>query len=484
MSDQQKKDTVKDPVKDLGIFIFRRDLRLVDNYALAALSKRCKEIIGVFILDPYQIVKKQHNKHYFSNKAVQFMCESLRDLDQQLKHKGSKLFLFYGSPHAIVAKLVHQFRHKTIAIGFNEDFSAYSIKRDNHMKRVCKRHNIEVVTSVDDYTLIPFSKMDKGYKQYGAFYKKMRKHKVDHPVSPTIHFAKPQIAKEFPIKGLSRFYKDSMVQETGGRSRALKILSGLHKWSKYNSHRDLLTYRTTEISAYLNFGCVSVREMYYAIKKHLGPSNQLVKQLYWRDFFLCAVRFLPGATQFKHMDKRFDKIKWTNSKSGWTKLMNSQTGFLLVDAGITQMRQTGYMHNRARLLVGSFWCKYLLINPFHKSYGSQVGFSAHLVDAIGPSQNKMNHHWLTEFDYSGKKFAPKGHPLAGRPMNPDNSMIKKWDPTGEYIKTWLPHLKKVPVKDLIHWNTNTAKEYKSTGHPGPMFDTKEQYKQWVKRCKG
>jgi deoxyribodipyrimidine photo-lyase len=94
------------------------------------------------------------------------------------------------------------------------------------------------------------------------------------------------------------------------------------------------------------------------------------------------------------MDKRFDKIKWKNNKEEWNTLINSQTGFLIIDAAMNEMKITGFMHNRARMLVGVFWTKYLLINIFHPKYGSQVGYSKYLVDAIGPSQNKMNHQWI------------------------------------------------------------------------------------------
>ena len=104
-----------------------------------------------------------------------------------------------------------------------------------------------------------------------------------------------------------------------------------------------------------------------------------------------------------------------------------------------------------------------------------------LVDAIGPSQNKLNHQWITEFDYPGKKYAPSHAPIAGRPMDPSNRMITKWDPDCVYIKKWLPHLSDIPNKSLIKWNTQIASDYANI-HPAPMFDSKIKYQEWISAC--
>jgi deoxyribodipyrimidine photo-lyase len=182
------------------------------------------------------------------------------------------------------------------------------------------------------------------------------------------------------------------------------------------------------------------------------------------------------------MDPRYEKIKWSNSKILWEKLINSQTGFLLIDAAMNEMKTTGFMHNRARMIVGVFWTKFLLINIFHPKYGSQVGYSKYLVDAIGPSQNKLNHQWITEFDYPGKKYAPSDAPIAGRPMDPSNRMIAKWDPECVYIKKWLPHLAHISSRQLIKWNNVIASEHNYI-HPAPIFDPKSKYLEWIDACR-
>ena len=214
----------------------------------------------------------------------------------------------------------------------------------------------------------------------------------------------------------------------------------------------------------------------------LKSKSDLIKQLYWRDFYLQALIYLPNGTNFFHMDQRYEKIKWKNNGMLWNKLINSQTGFLIIDAAMNELKITGFMHNRARMIVGIFWTKYLLINIFHPKYGSQVGFSKYLLDAIGPSQNKFNNQWLTEFDYPGKKYAPKNISIAGRPMDISNRMISKFDPNCEYIKKWLPHLSNINNDDLIKWNNNIAHNYNNI-HPGPIFDPRRKYLEWLDVCK-
>lgn len=479
--------------KKIGIFLFRRDLRIQDNLGLNELMRKIDILIPIFVLDKYQIKKSKHNAHYFSNNAVQFMCESLVDLNKDLD---SKLRLFYGNPDKVISKLINWVLNKykvepsDVFFGYNCDYSKYSIKRDEKIDKIILKKNINLIKRNDDYTLIPFEKMIKtdgnAFKQYGAFHKNAIKHKVNKPLKTSFKGVKineKKISSEYDIKKLEKFYKvNENLAQNGGRTNGKNKLKQLVKYKNYNKMRDRLDYQTTNLSAYLNFGCLSIREVYHQVKKTLGSKSIILKQLYWRDFYLSALVYLPKGNEFKHMDKRYDKIKWKNSSKYWKLLMDSKTGYLIVDAAIQQMKTTGFMHNRARMIVGVFWTKYLLINIFHPRYGSQVGYSKYLVDSIGPSQNKMNHQWITEFDFPGKKYAPKGVPLAGRPMDPSNKMIKKWDPECKYIKKWLPHLSEVDNKDLFNWDENKSKKYDNI-HPSPIFEHKEKYKEWINACK-
>lgn len=475
-----------------GIYIFRRDLRLKDNHGLNLVSVATKaDLLPVFLLDPSQVYQNTRNQHYFSPHALQFMCESLIDLNQQLIDSfGVRLVVLEGEPSTSLEKLIRHLRPEVV--GWNADWSTIAKHRDVSLKEVCKKHGVKPVVCTSDGSLHSLKYLCRDqytpYMQFGAFYKHALG--LGPPKKPctvkTIRFwgQSAPFEGEVAVKELpSRLYKaNPRLAQRGGRSEALQRLrmAKLHK--NYNTWRDRLDKETTMLSGHLNFGCVSTREAFYAFRKKLGSDTDLLKQLYWRDFFLHIAALHPDACSFsRHMNPEFDSIKWeTNEKtikSSYDKLWASKTGFLLVDAGMAQMRATGFMHNRTRMIVGVFWTKYLRIHILHPRYGSQVGFSSQLLDAIGPSQNKLNHHWITELDLSGRRYAPKGVARSGRPMDISNRMIKKWDPTGAYIKKWLPHLSSFSVKELVHWG-----ETPGDAHPSPMFDSKKQYQAWVKAC--
>ena len=477
---------------DVGVFIFRRDLRLDDNLGLIRMTRECASIVPIFCLDQNQIVETDKNKHYRSESAVQFMCESLADLNLQLNERSSKLFMFYGLPWEILGGVLSELKksHKSVAAGWNHDYSEYSQKRDAEMISVCGKLDVKTLVNTYEYTLRPMEEYQKGsgggFKQFTAFWRTAAAVKPNAPekCEGSFYSKNSTFSHEFNEK-LSKFYTHNPKNsQKGGRSIALDKLSKIAKHRDYNEKRDFLTYESTQISAAMNFGCVSVREVYDRFRKDLNSDTDLIKQLYWRDYFLAIGYYLPHALSFKRMiDSRFDQIKFKPNHDEWTKLMECKTGFLLVDAAMTQMITTGYISNRARMLLGMMWTKYLLTHVYDEKYGLQAGYSKYFVDAIGPVQNKLNCAWIYELDFAGRRYAAPGAPLSGRPMDISNKQIKKWDADCKYIKTWLPHLKNVPVDALIDWNEQISKKFKNI-HPAPMFDAKERLAEFVELCRG
>jgi deoxyribodipyrimidine photo-lyase len=469
----------------LGIFIFRRDLRLQDNTTLLLLNKECDYIMPIFILDENQIKENRHNKNYFSYNATQFICESLQDLDKQLKKKNSKLHLYYGDVKKTILKIIKELENKyELKIGFNKDYSEYSIERDSAIQLICMNNNIELITE-HDIALIDFDKMLLGgitaYKQFGPFYKNAIKTEPLKPVNSDINFTK--IASHgYNIKELDKLHKgNDNLKQKGNRNFFIKILNNIDKFSNYDDIKNDLSCDTTNLSAGLNLGLISCRETYWKVKN----IESIKKQLYWRDFYLCAYNNLEnGKSFFKLLDSRYELIDWTLTDLKicyWDKMIQGKTGFLIIDASINEMKQTGFLHGRCRMLLGIFWTKYLQINILDNKYGSQTGFSKYLLDAIGPTQNKMNHHWILDFDYAGKKFSKTGT-ISGRPMNIDNSIIKKLDKDCKYIKKWLPQFNDIENKEIYKWSNVIANKYSI--HPGPIFDAKEKYKEWIELCRG
>jgi deoxyribodipyrimidine photo-lyase len=503
----------------ITIFIHRRDLRINDNISIYKCYHNIKNniIIPIFIFDPEQIIKNEKNKYYFSSKSAYFIIKSVIDLKKQYQSIGSNLLVLYNKPSNCLIKIINILKkasNRHIILSFNLDFSKYSLNRDNELINIANNNNITIITDNNhsDYCLQPWC--NKVYKQFGAYYKNAIKNKpsnsfnyktifinnkIYNKLFSKIEFLNFDILLNSELRFIDECNQHSknnklMYQwlNAGRNNCLLNLKKNINNLKLYNKNRNNLDYNTSNISAYINIGTISIRELYYLLKKKLNNSD-IIKQLYWRDFFLNIIKNLPNANEFCHIDKRYDSIKWATSynkthkkyklmKYYWNLMMNSKTGFLLIDAGIKELKISGFLHGRNRMIVGMFWTKYLLINPFDLKYGSQANWSKLLVDAIGPSQNKMNHHWLTEFDFPGKKFAPSGSPLAGRPMNIDNIQIKKFDPNCIYIKKWLPHLNNVDNNDLYKWNKEISLKYLNI-HPPPIFNSKEKYKEWIQICK-
>ena len=466
------------------------------------MSKLVKNIIQIFIFDPYQIEKTNENKYYISYPVIKFLCESVEDLYSSINKVKSELIIFYGKPNNVVKYVIKFLKKylvdKKFCLGFNEDFTLYSLRRDKEIITTCMEFNIPTILNDDDYTLCSMEKLKKNkeeaYKQYGAFRKNLLKQEINKPDFIKINFIKKKInfQKVFKIKDIKTFWINKLpeyykAKEEGKRDLALKKLSILQDFKAYNEERNNLSYETTHLSAYLNFGLISEREFYVKLKEKLGNSTQLINQIYWRDFFLCILRYIKNANSYDlHIDNRYNKLKWISklpfkkkiNYKEWHLMINSETGFLIVDAAIQEIKHTGYMHNRCRMIVGIFCVKYLKINPLCRFIGLNDWFSRYLLDC-STSQNKLNGQWVSELDFPGKKYAPSNAPLAGRPMSISNDIIKKWDNDCKYIKKWLPHLANVNNKILFKWDTN----FDINIHPGPIFDSKERYKEWIDLCK-
>lgn len=469
---------------NLGIFIFRKDLRLQDNLSLIELTKQCEKIIPIFIFDNYQIDITDKNTYYRSNNAVQFLCESLIDLNKELNNK---LMFFKGDPIIILEKIIKSlYKDNNLLFGFNKDFTKYAIKRDSQIITLLNRYKISLVTTDHDHTLIPFEKMIKSdgtaYMVYGSFYKNSIKTKVNNPIFNKFSKYIKNDDLDFnkiTINDFDKLYKENKhIAQHGGRSIAIKKMYNNPVYKNYTNKRDLLDFNTYQVSAALNFGCISIREFYNIVKNN----TEIKKQLYWRDFYNCILRYVPNANSYSLLiDDRFNKVKWPNNYKEWNLMMESKTGYLIIDAAMRELIKTGYIGNRTRLILGTFWIKYLLINPLHAKYGSQVGFSRYLVDC-NTSQNKLNHQWFTDLDLSGRRFAKRGcNPLTGRMMRIDNEVIKKFDPECNYIKKWLPELENITTKELYKWDGNIQKKYNV--HVAPIFNWNIRYLQYCKLFK-
>ena len=481
---------------DVGIWIFRNDLRIVDNKGLSEFYGQCTKIIPIFIFDPVQMVKNNINKNYLSYPALKFICECVKSLYNDIFDKNGHLNIYHGKVSDVLKSLINILTTDSVTIGFNEDYTKYSLVRDALIQNIAITSGIYCTSFENDTTLINPNLLIKNdgapYVKFGSFRQNFEKHDVNTCTKTNILFSNKKYNTEYSVKNIDIFWKPYLSKDVepvivGGRKNGLKILSNIRKFDDYENTKDLLSENTTKISAHLNFGSISVREFYFKLLKE--NNSKLINQLIWKDFYFVLNKYDPSFNNYNnHSDKRFNNLPWknTNDLNGnnkniwneWYLMMESKTGFLLIDAAIQEIKKTGFMHGRSRLLVGIFSVKYLLINPLCRYYGLNDWFSRYLSDCI-TTQNKLNCQFITELDYSGKKFSPKNHAIAGRFMSISNTMIKKYDPECIYIKKWLPWLSHIDNKILCSWDTH----YDEDVHCKPMFDFRERYAKWINMCK-
>ena len=445
-----------------GLFIFHRDFRIYDNKSLIELSKNVDKLFCCFIFTPEQVSNKNI---YKSSNAIQFMIESLQDLDNYLREHDGKLMLFYGKTEIIIKKLINDLNINILA--FNTDYTPYAKQRTLNMKSICEQTDTKLITLNDYYLYEPGSikvkSSQKAYTKYTPFFNysnSITHDKVDN--YKIKNFSKTNYKNNINLsQAKEKFIKINQNKRViGSRSNALNILKLVsnNKFNKYQEIRnDLDKNGTTLISAYLKFGCISVREAANVFKK----VDALYRQLMWREFYAHVLNDFPHVLN-KPLKENYNNIKWHTNKSHFQAWCIGKTGFPIVDAGIRELLETGYMHNRARLITACFLIKTLLI---HWKNGERF-FATKLTD-YDVASNNGNWQWVASTGADSQPYF--------RIFNPW-TQSKNYDPECIYIKKWIPELRDLPNKE-IHNYFKYYKNYindKDFNYVAPIVDYSEQ----------
>jgi deoxyribodipyrimidine photo-lyase len=468
-------------MKDFTLFIFRRDLRLIDNKGLAYTMKNFENILPIFIFTPEQV--GDDNK-FRSENAIQYMIESLRELDQELKKYGSKLHLFYGDNIEILEQICATISVQNIV--FNMDYTPYAIKRDKSIQQFCNNstlHSTINCVMIEDYLLAnigTFCKSDGDpYTIFTPFKNNVLQsvlqseqrsiQKIDKPIrSNIVNLTKTDKLKE---SGYIKYQINTDILLNGGRKEGLKILNQIKKQNNYNKTRNTVSIETSHLSAPIKFGCISIREVYWKIVKELGISNDLLSQIFWREFYYYIVYYFPDVLKGKNYNNRYDKLNWINNKTNFHKWTIGETGYPIVDAGMRQMNQTGYMHNRARLITSNFLNRMLGMD-----WRKGEKYYAQRLTDYDPAVNNGNWQWIASTGVDPK-------PYFQRLFNP---MIQseKFDVDAKYIKKWIPQLKDIPAQELHNWSDYCQNyDLKQLNYVEPIVDYKEARERSVKMYK-
>lgn len=448
-----------------SIFIFHRDLRLIDNKGLMFAMHNYVNIIPIFIFTPEQIT----NNKYKSNNAVQFMCYSLIELNDNLQNNNSKLHMFYGDTITIIEQIIKTINVSSII--FNMDYTPYARGRDKNVEQLCNDNNIDC-HMIEDYLLAPIGTFLKQsdncpYTIYGPFKNNAKRYTIDKPDTKFKIINLIKLNKLNECKMIKYIINENILVR-GGRINGLQYLNKIRKHDNYNNDRNILNIPTTYLSAYIKFGCISIREVYWKIIDNFGKDNDLLGQIFWREFYYYIAYYFPHVLKGKNFNPKYDKIKWKWSKKNYIAWTKGETGYPVVDAGMRELNRTGFMHNRARLITSNFLNRILGLDW----RWSELYYAQMLTD-YDPAVNSGNHQWIASVGVDPK-------PYFQRLFNPW-LQSKKFDSDAIYIKKWIPELENVPAKDIHDWsNAYTKYNLEKIKYFKPIVDYGEGREESIK----
>lgn len=444
-----------------SIFIFRRDLRIEDNLGLFKALSYSEKVIPIFILNPIQIKKNPLLNKF----AINFMIESLFDLNKELESKGGKLFLFEGKEIVVLKNIFSQI--KVDKVFLNRDYTPFSIKRDEDIKKFCKKENVFFESCNDVLLNEPekiFELSKKQYKKFSAFFNFSKRIKIGNPIKNNLfNYYSKKIRDEKKVSYLDSFYSNNLNSAVrGGREEGLKILNNISSFYDYSDSRNILKNNTTFLSSHNKFGTVSIREVYWKIVSIFGEDHKLIKQLYWRDFFYHIGFFYPNVFGNAFIEK-YNNVAWEDNENLFSSWKSGKTGFPIVDAGIKELITTGFMHNRVRMIVASFLVKDLLVDW---RLGEKF-FAKYLID-YDPCVNNGNWQWCASTGTDAQPYFRIFNPWL---------QSKKFDGDVSYIKKWVPELRNLSAQEI---HSLWKKKIKIASYPFPVVDHSIQSKKFIK----
>ncbi|MCM1981702.1 FAD-binding domain-containing protein [Lyngbya confervoides] len=458
---------------DLIVFWHRRDLRLADNLGLAAARAKTAKVVGLFCLDPYLLKPEA-----VAPARMAYLLESLAELQQSYRSIGSDLLILHQPPAEGIPVLASQLGAR--AIHWNWDVEPYAQARDRCVREALKEQGIAVHTGWDQLLHAPGQVRTQAgdpYMVYTPFWKNWRSQPKAAP-APSL----------WDCQGLTEAEQDCARQAGAVPLPSLQDLGFCWQeplplppgeqaaWDRFlafcNRDRTIVDYDqqrncpakdgTSRLSAAFKFGTLGIRAVWQeamaAYQRCRSDRTEAgieawQQELAWREFYQHALYFFPDLAEGAYRE-RMQNFPWENDPDLFEAWCAGETGFPIVDAAMRQLNQTGWMHNRCRMIVASFLTKDLLISW---QWGEQY-FMQHLVDG-DLSANNGGWQWSAS---SG--MDPK--PL--RIFNPV-SQAQKYDPQGEYIRHWLPDLADLSTESLITGEIS-PQQRQARSYPAPVVN--------------
>jgi deoxyribodipyrimidine photo-lyase len=428
--------------QSLSVFWFRRDLRLDDNKGFYEALKNEENVLPIFIFDK-QILESLPE----DDARVSFIYETLQTMRETLQNKNeSNLALYHGNPLDVYKKLIETYTIK--AVYTNHDYEPYAKERDAEIKSFLEKNHISFKTYKDQVIFEKNELVKSDGTPYVVYTPYMKLWKQTFKSIKLEHYHPLEYSKNL-IKNAEL---PNISLEEMGFKKSLQTIANYKVNSQliqnYEATRNFPAQdATSKLGPHLRFGTVSIRDM---VRKATSEQNEIFwQELIWREFFMQILWHFPQ-TATQSFKPQYDRIIWRNNEAEFKFWCQGETGYPLVDAGMRQLNETGFMHNRVRMLVGSFLCKHLLIDwRWGEAY-----FAEKLHD-YDMSSNVGNWQWVAG---CGVDAAPYF-----RIFNP-TTQIEKFDKDLKYIHKWVPEFQELtypqPMVDHAFARERCLKTYK------------------------
>ena len=403
-------------MQEIVVFWFRRDLRLFDNHALFEALKNNKQVLPIFIFDT-EILNRLENK---TDRRLDFIHQALLNIKQTLNNLGSDLRCYHTTPIEAFKLLTQEYL--ITAVYANSDYEPYATERDEVIQKFLSEKKIQF-RSFKDQCIFEKNEIVKDdntpYTVFTPYSKKWKKKLQESDYTSHLNenyfqnFSKSDIRPMISLNALGFNKTDITFSKNITVSNLLL--------SKYKDQRDFPAIDgTSKLSVYLRFGVISIRQL---VAQSISVSETWLNELIWREFYMMILWHFPHVVN-SSFKKKYDSISWRNNEKEFEKWCQGKTGFPIVDAGMRELNNTGFMHNRVRMIVSSFLVKDLLIDwRWGEAYFAQK------LNDFDLSANNGGWQWAAG---SGCDAAPYF-----RIFNPTEQQ-KKFDPQLTYIKKLVP----------------------------------------------
>jgi deoxyribodipyrimidine photo-lyase len=449
-----------------GLHWFRNDLRLSDNSALAALVEKADQWLPVFVLDP-RIAGSARS----GGARMRFLLDCLTHLGRDLEKHGVPLLVRHGRPEEVLPRLLAE--TGTRLLSFNRAASPFARQRDSAVSRAVEKMGGEIIERLD-HVVFDASEIrtQKGtaYSVYSPYRRAWWRRWLEAPRLPV-----PLVPLPPPIPDVSsdripdprEFGLDALALAlpTGGEAAANQRLEQFLTTAaaRYHEDRDRPDRDgTSRLSPYLRFGAISVRECIVRGEEAIAAEPAIesgvakwLDELLWREFYSSILEENPRVLRENYRSD-YDSLVWNDDPKGFEAWCEGRTGYPIIDAGMRQLREKGWMHNRVRMIVASFLTKDLLINWRE----GERFFFEHLVDG-DPASNNGGWQWAASTGTDPQPYFRIFNPVA---------QGRRWDPNGNYVRRWIPELQQVPNAHIhAPWEAQRLPD----AYPPPVADHAE-----------